>query len=206
MEVEPNCEFNCRPHCVGRYCKHSGWTFTHACPSHAQTLLSHKSYKPWRFTVINPACLLTYAMSYFPDVIWVTVDWWSQPVRELADQCWGWFPNDSKKNSFKKNCLTRYLQNILNEFFVMNQLFFNCSSISFPLSGIVGRLQCFPNHIPAVNSACTRPRWRNDAVFPRQIHFIPSQSSITPADESAYYSQVWLLFLRGQSIAKPCAE
>lgn len=76
---------------------------------------------------------------------------------------------------------------------------------SFTLVGIVGRARYFPNQIPALNPACTRPRWRNDAVFPRQIHFIPSQSSITPADESANYSQVWLLF-RGQSIAKPCAE
>lgn len=33
-----------------------------------------------------------------------------------------------------------------------------------------------------------------------------NESSITPADESAHCSQVWLLFLRGQSIAKPCAE
>lgn len=179
-------------------CKHRR-TFPYAYPWHAQTLHSHISCKSWRKTVIKPASphifniLLNFLMG---SELLTSVGRCLQPIRQLADGCKCWFRNDSKRNNFK-NCFWF----IMNTFFVVN----HGSLTAHPCPGIVGRAQYFPNQIPALNPACTRPRWRNDAVFPRQIHFIPSQSSITPADESANYSQVWLLF-RGQSIAKPCAE
>lgn len=82
------------------------------------------------------------------------------------------------------------------------------SSDCFSLPKSLGQVHYVHIQMPEMNHACTLSRWRNDAVFPCQsiLSCLEKMGSITPADESAHCSQVWLLFLRGQSIAKPCAE